>query len=63
MARGGLLTGGLMIATSNGNAIRNPPVGTANQAGSDMVRYAVEFGMTPRARVRLAVSGGGVATR
>lgn len=52
-----------MIATSNGNAIRNPLVGTANQAGSDMVRYAVEFGMTPRARVRLAVSGGGVATR
>ncbi len=62
MGKRDMLTGGLMIKTSNGNAIQNPLVGTANKAASDMVRYAAEFGMTPRARVRLAVDGSGVAT-
>jgi P27 family predicted phage terminase small subunit len=57
-----MLTGGLMIKTSNGNAIQNPLVGTANKAASDVVRYAAEFGMTPSARVRLAIGGGGAAT-
>lgn len=47
------LTGGLMIRTSNGNAIQNPLVGTANKAAADMVRYAAEFGMTPSARSRI----------
>ena len=52
-----------MIETSNGNAIQNPLVGTANKAASDVVRYAAEFGMTPSTRVRLAVdaSGGGAS--
>ncbi len=59
MAKRDLLTGGLMIKTSNGNAIQNPLVGTANKAASDVVRYAAEFGMTPSARVRLAVDAGG----
>jgi len=47
------LTGGLMIRTSNGNAIQNPLVGTANKAAADMVRHAAEFGMTPSARSRI----------
>jgi len=50
-----LLTKGLMIKTSNGNAIQNPLVGTANKAARDMVRYASEFGLTPSARARLAL--------
>ena len=50
MGKRDMLTGGLLIKTSNGNAIQNPLVGTANKAASDMVRYAAEFGMTPSAR-------------
>ena len=53
MARRDQLTGGLMIKTTNGNAIQNPLVGTANKAAADMVRYAAEFGMTPSARSRI----------
>ena len=48
------VTHGLMIKTSNGNAIQNPLVGTANKAANDMVRFAAEFGMTPSARSRIA---------
>ena len=54
MAEKDQLTGGLMIKTSNGNAIQNPLVGTANKAASDMMRYAAEFGMTPSARSRIS---------
>ena len=50
-------TGGLLIKTSNGNAIQNPLVGIANKAASDMVRYAAEFGMTPSARSRIKAEG------
>lgn len=53
MAARDQLTGGLMIKTSNGNAIQNPLVGIANKAAADMVRYAAEFGMTPSARSRI----------
>ena len=53
MAKRDELTGGLMIKTTNGNAIQNPLVGTAHKAASDMVRYAAEFGMTPSARSRI----------
>jgi P27 family predicted phage terminase small subunit len=53
MAKRDQLTGGLMIKTTNGNAIQNPLVGTAHKAAADMVRYAVEFGMTPSARSRI----------
>lgn len=55
MGAADLLTGGLMIKTSNGNAIQNPLVGTANKAAADMVRYATEFGMTPCAQARLSL--------
>jgi P27 family predicted phage terminase small subunit len=53
MAEKDLLTGGLMIRTSNGNAIQNPLVGTANAASAAMMKYAVELGMTPSARTRI----------
>lgn len=44
---------GLVITTANGNMMQNPLVGAANKAAADMVRYAVEFGMTPSARSRI----------
>jgi P27 family predicted phage terminase small subunit len=47
------VTRGLMINTTNGNAVQNPLVGTANKAMADMVRFAAEFGMTPSARTRI----------
>jgi phage terminase small subunit len=43
-----------MIRTLAGNVIQNPLVGTANRAMADMVKYAVEFGLTPSARARIA---------
>lgn len=43
----------LTIRTSNGNAIQNPMVGIANKAKADMVRYALEFGMSPSARSKV----------
>lgn len=63
MAQADQLTGGLMIKTSKGNAIQNPLVGTANKAAADVIRYAAEFGMTPSARVRLAVPGAAPASK
>ena len=49
------LIGGLMIRSSKGNAIQNPILSIANKAAADMVRYAVELGMTPSARTRVKV--------
>ena len=53
MQKNGKLGAGLMIMTSNGNAIQNPLVGTANKAMRDMIHCAAEFGMTPSARSRV----------
>ena len=47
------VTHGMMIKTTNGNAVQNPLLGTANKAMADMMRYAAEFGMTPSARARI----------
>ena len=47
---------GMIIRTSNGNAIQNPLVGIANKAHGDMVKYAAEFGMTPSARSRVSAT-------
>ena len=58
MAERDPLTEGLMIKTTNGNAVQNPLVGTANKAMADLVRYAAEFGMTPSARSRISGQGG-----
>ena len=52
-----MLTRALMIKTSNGNAIQNPLVGTANKAMEMMLRAATEFGMTPSSRGRVDVGG------
>ncbi len=57
LAKRDQLSHGLMIKTSNGNLIQNPLVGTANKAMSEMMRYAVEFGMTPSARSRVDAGG------
>ena len=46
-------TRGLIIKTTNGNAIQNPIVGSANKAMSDMMRYAAELGLTPSSRARV----------
>lgn len=53
MAERDLLTKGLMIKTTNGNAIQNPLVGIANKAMQDLVRFAAEFGMTPSSRASI----------
>ena len=56
MTKEGVLGSGLMIKTTNGNMIQNPLVGTANKAAREMVRFASEFGLTPAARARIALS-------
>lgn len=53
MAEADPLNSGLIVTTTNGNAVQNPLLGTANKAKSDMVRYALEFGMSPSARSRV----------
>lgn len=53
MAAADPVTNGLLIKTTNGNAIQNPLIGTARRAWADYVRYANEFGMTPSARSRV----------
>ena len=63
MAARDTVSAGLMIKTTNGNAVQNPLVGTANRAMHEMMRYATEFGMTPSSRTRLSTGptndGGG----
>jgi P27 family predicted phage terminase small subunit len=55
---------GPVIMTTNGNMVQSPWVGIANTAYSNMMRAAVEFGVTPAARSRVQVpksqsAGGG----
>lgn len=52
------VTGGLMIKTTNGNAVQNPVVGTANKARSDMIRFASEFHLSPDSRGRMIIDVG-----
>lgn len=61
MAERDPVTGGLLIKTTNGNAIQNPIVGVANKAMAAMVRFAAEFGMTPSARSRIEAAPEGKA--
>lgn len=56
MSERDMLTGGLMIKTTNGNAIQNPLVGTANKALELMMKAATEFGMTPSSRSRITAN-------
>jgi P27 family predicted phage terminase small subunit len=53
MAVGG--SNGLLIRALNGQPAYNPLVGIANKAMADMVRYSLEFGMTPSSRSRIQV--------
>lgn len=53
MAEADPQTNALMVKTTNGNTVQNPLLGTANKAKADMVRYALEFGMSPSARSRV----------
>ncbi|CAM2172292.1 Phage terminase small subunit P27 family [Paraburkholderia sacchari] len=64
MAERDPVTSGLIIKTSNGSAIQNPLVGTANKALATYTRIAREFGMTPasRASIDLQPHGGGSDT-
>ena len=50
-------TSALMVKTTNGNAVQNPLVGTANKALELMNKFAIEFGMSPSSRVRLSANG------
>ena len=47
---------GKLSTTSNGNDIQHPAVGIANQAWERVKKMLVEFGMTPSARTRVAIS-------
>ena len=51
------VTKGMMITGSAGNQMVNPLVKVARNAAADMLRFAVEFGLTPVARSRLSVAG------
>ena len=50
---------GMVIKTTNGNLIPNPYLSIANRAMDDMRRFAVEFGMTPASRTRVAAADTG----
>ena len=57
MAAGDPSFNGLMITGSTGSHLANPLVKIARNAAADMLRFAVEFGMTPRARSYLDAAG------
>jgi phage terminase small subunit len=44
---------GLIIKTKYGDAAMNPLVSIARKAAGDVLRFASEFGLTPRARALL----------
>lgn len=53
MAKGDELTHGTLLKTKEGNAVQNPLIGVANVARRDMLRLAVEFGLTPSSRTTI----------
>ena len=50
-------TKGLLLKGSAGSAMANPLIKIARCAAADMVHFAGEFGMTPRARSYLSAAG------
>jgi P27 family predicted phage terminase small subunit len=48
--------GALLVRGTAGSAMPNPLLKIARLAAEDMVRYAAEFGLTPRARTHLSGS-------
>lgn len=63
MAKLDQVTHGLMMKTSNGNAIQNPLVGAAASARRDMHRLADSFGLTPSSRTQIQTGKGGEDSR
>jgi P27 family predicted phage terminase small subunit len=57
MAAGDPRFNGLMITGSTGSLLANPLVKISRNAAADMLRFAAEFGMTPRARSYLDAAG------
>jgi P27 family predicted phage terminase small subunit len=51
-----LAASSLTIETTNGNVIQSPLVGIARRAAHDMVKFAIEMGLTPGGRQRLATT-------
>lgn len=49
-------TKSLLVKSAKGNPMSNPLIGVANKAMGDMMKYAIEFGMTPSARSRIKVN-------
>lgn len=49
---------GLIIKTSTGNVIQSPMVGICNKALEMMLKYLVQFGMTPSSRSSIKVDPG-----
>ncbi len=47
---------GLTVTTDKGNLIQHPAVGIANKALDLMLKFGVEFGLTPSSRSRLQVA-------
>lgn len=45
----------LILKTVSGNFIQQPLIGIANKAMGDLVRYSIEFGLTPSARARITI--------
>jgi P27 family predicted phage terminase small subunit len=52
-ARFDTASSGLLVKHDNGSYYANPLVAIANNAMKDMVKYSIEFGMTPSARSRI----------
>lgn len=50
---------GEVVRTAGGNVIQNPYLSIANRAKKDALLLLREFGMTPAARSRISVEGGG----
>ncbi len=50
---------GLVVMTTNGNAVQNPYLSVANKAMEQMHRYLSEFGLTPASRMRVPKAGTG----
>lgn len=43
-------SGAALAETTNGNLVQNPLIGIVNKARNDMLRLAVEFGLSPSSR-------------
>jgi P27 family predicted phage terminase small subunit len=46
---------GLVTRNEKGNLVQNPLVRTAHEAANDMLKFAMQLGMTPVARMKLAI--------